>query len=323
MKNLKKINVVLMLLLSSMLTNVKSQNVVDFDALLLQPDTFWNGSDLTGGFTDGGAYFVNDYDTSYGGYWNGGFAYSNRVDTVTAGYTNMYSVMAGVAQSGSNFAIANPNYNTTYMKLMSPANIEGMYITNSTYAYISMRDGDAYAKKFGGTSGDDTDWFKLTMKGYLNGNFTDSVEFYLADYRFTDNSQDYIVKDWTWVDMMAMGEVDSVVFSLSSSDVGQYGMNTPAFFCLDHIQYIPTGINQQENETAWQVYPNPAIDKIYVEANSKISKLELLSMDGKILLMEEPNVTKTDVNIDAFPKGIYFLSIFTENGTVNEKIIKE
>lgn len=324
METLKKIKVVLMVLLSSMLlTNVKSQNVVDFDTLFLEPDTFWNGSDLSGGFSDGGVYFVNYYDTSYGGYWSGGFAYSNMVDTVTAGYTNMYSVMAGEAQSDSNFAIANPNYNTAYMKLASPANIDGMYVTNSTYAYISMRDGDSFAKKFGGDSGDDPDWFKLTMKGYLNGSFTDSVEFYLADYRFTDNSQDYIVKDWTWVDMTPMGNVDSVVFTLSSSDVGQYGMNTPAYFCLDHIQYTTTGINQQNNEMSLQVYPNPATDKIFVEAASKITKLELRAIDGKMLMTKTPNTMKTIVNINNLPNGIYFLSLSSERGVVNKKIIKE
>ncbi len=323
METLKKIKVVLMVMLSSMLLiNVKSQNVVDFDALPLQPDTFWNGSDLTGGFSDGGVYFVNYYDTSYGGYWSSGFAYSNRGDTVTAGYTNMYSVMAGVAQSGSNFAIAQP-FNTTYLMPLSIAAFDGMYVTNSTYAYISMRDGDMYAKKFGGTSGNDPDWFKLTIKGYLSGNFTDSVEFYLADYRFTDNSQDYIVKDWTWVDMTAMGNVDSVAFSLSSSDVGSYGMNTPAYFCLDHIQYTTTGINEQNHETDLKVYPNPATDKIFVEAGSKISRLELLSIDGKMVMIEEPNAMKTEVNIANLPKGIYFLSLLSEKGVVNTKIIKE
>ena len=96
--------------------------------------------------------------------------------------------------------------------------VTGMHITNTTYAANSMRDGDAFSKQFGGASGNDQDWFLLTIKGYTAGNeTTDSVNFYLADYRFADNSQDYIIKDWQWVDLTSLGNVDSLSFSLNSS----------------------------------------------------------------------------------------------------------
>jgi hypothetical protein len=37
---------------------------------------------------------------------------------------------------------------------MAGRQVEGLYITNGTYPYLSMRDGDGFAKKFGGASGD-------------------------------------------------------------------------------------------------------------------------------------------------------------------------
>ena len=61
--------------------------------------------------------------------------------------------------------------------------ITGVLVTNSTYAAISMRDGDQFAKKFGGESGDDPDFFRLVAHGYKDGSLTDSVEFFLADYQ--------------------------------------------------------------------------------------------------------------------------------------------
>ena len=65
---------------------------------------------------------------------------------------------------------------------------------------------------------------------------TDSVDFYLADYRFADNSEDYIVKDWTFVSLEALGDVDSLLFSLTSTDNdSMFGMNTPAYFCMDNF----------------------------------------------------------------------------------------
>jgi len=52
-----------------------------------------------------------------------------------------------------------------------------------------MKNGTAgFAKKFGGTSGNDQDWFKMTAIGYnAAGDSVKSVDFYLADYRFDDN----------------------------------------------------------------------------------------------------------------------------------------
>jgi hypothetical protein len=58
--------------------------IADFEDLVLEPDSFWNGDDSSGGFTSGSAYFENYYDTVYG-MW-GGFAYSNMTDTLAEGW---------------------------------------------------------------------------------------------------------------------------------------------------------------------------------------------------------------------------------------------
>ncbi|QZE15283.1 DUF4465 domain-containing protein [Halosquirtibacter laminarini] len=55
-------------------------------------------------------------------------------------------------------------------------------------------EGVDYAKKFGGTSGDDKDWLKLIVRGCDAANKeTGKTETYLADYRFDDNTKDYIL----------------------------------------------------------------------------------------------------------------------------------
>ena len=115
--------------------------------------------------------------------------------------------------------------------------VSAVRITNTNYAYYSMLNGDGFAKKFGGDSGDDEDWFLLTITGKdAGGNDTGTVEFYLADFRFVDNADDYIINDWTLVELSSLGEVKSLEFGLSSSDGGQgMGMNTPAYFAIDSV----------------------------------------------------------------------------------------
>ena len=98
-----------------------------------------------------------------------------------------------------------------------------------------MLDGDAFAKQFGGVTGDDPDYLLLTLTGLHADGSTDSTEFYLADFRFADNAQDYIVSQWTWADLSVLGPVVGLEFALSSTDSGQFGMNTPSYFAMDSL----------------------------------------------------------------------------------------
>jgi hypothetical protein len=207
-----------------------------FEDLPLAPQSFWNGSDGSGGFTSGSAHFNNNYNSTWGS-WDG-FSYSNITDTTTTGMAGQYNAITGTGQGGSaNYAIGYVGWAQPPVVTLSAASvIDGLYVTNNNYAYYSMLYGDAFAKKFGGPSGNDEDWFLLTITGKdAGGSITGTADFYLADYRFADNNRDYIVSTWGYVDLASLGIVKSMEFSLSSSDIGMWGMNTPAYFALDTV----------------------------------------------------------------------------------------
>lgn len=214
--------------------NPAAAAVVTFESVALDGSGYQNGSNSGDNFTISGTTFVNDYYAPYDS-WSG-FAFSNHTDTTTTGYLNQYSAISGSGADGSSqYAVG---YGPATITLPALTDFTGMgaFINNTTYAALSMRDGDGYAKKFGGASGDDPDFFLLTIKGYANGVPTaGSVEFYLADFRFTNNANDHIVTDWTEVDFSALGTVNELRFSLTSSDNGTFGMNTPSYFVLDNI----------------------------------------------------------------------------------------
>jgi hypothetical protein len=151
----------------------------------------------------------------------------------------------------------------TFMDNAEGTVIPGFYITNSAYAYTSMLNGDAYAKKFA-----QGDWFKLTITGLdADGKETGTKEFYLADLRDADSSKHFIVNDWRYVDLSGLGKVKSLKFMLDSSDTGSWGINTPGYFCLDDFGAngvetqpagnIPTGIS------GVAVYENAANTPVY------------------------------------------------------------
>lgn len=218
---------------------VTSAAISTFDDLTLAPNSYWNGSanPAAGGFRSGGAAFINSYDTTYGSWEN--FSYSNVNNVTTPGYTNQYAAITGSGVGGlGNYGVFFVPYTPgPSIVFDAPSLVQSMQVTNTTYAALLMQSGDDYTKKFGGTSGDEADWFKLTITG--TGGTGAAVEFYLADYRFSDNSQDYILKEWANVDLTALGEVTALTFTLSSSDVGEFGMNTPAYFAMDNLAFVP------------------------------------------------------------------------------------
>ncbi len=215
---------------------LEAQTVADFEDLVLQEQSYWNGADGAGGFQSGGAWFKNNYDTQYGS-WDG-FAYSNIADTSASGWTAQFNAIAGSGQGGSDYyAIGYVGWaEPPTIILDEPATISGLYVTNNNYAYYSMLYGDMFAKKFGGAGGNDADWFLLTITGKdATGAVTGTKPFYLADYTFSDGSMDYIVNDWQFVNLASLGQVKTLEFTLSSSDTGSWGMNTPAYFAIDTI----------------------------------------------------------------------------------------
>jgi len=231
----------LMIVLS--IAGVSVGGVVTFEDLPLAAESYWNGSDESGGFSSAGAHFNNNYNTTFFS-WDG-FAYSNITDTVTDGMPGQYNAIVGSGEGGS------ANYAVGYVGWAGPPTVtfdsirivDYLYVTNNNYCYYSMLNGDAYAKKFGGETGDDEDWFLLTITGKDTGGIeTGTVDFYLADYRFADNAADYIVNTWQQVDLTPLGMVKNLEFTLNSSDVGGFGMNTPAYFAIDTVVPEPTTI---------------------------------------------------------------------------------
>jgi hypothetical protein len=321
-------NYYLILVLCSALFSAKAQQVTSFDDVELEPGSFYNGSDGAGGFTSGGFWFPNDYNTDWGS-WSG-FSVSNTKDTITAGYENQYSAITGGGSSTSE------NYAVVYwpgelkMEFDSAVEITGFGVTNSTLAYLTMRDGDSngFSKKFGGTDETDPDYLKLLVWGTDSlGNTTDTVEFYLADYRYDNSEEDYLINSWEWVDLTSLGAVKKLHFGMESSDTGDYGINTPTYFCIDNFtagkltsSFDPVAVNKTE----LLVYPNPVKDEFFVEFPEKAKKISVADNSGRILYrqMISGQQKMKIYALKGLGSGVYFLKVETESGIITRKILK-
>jgi hypothetical protein len=300
-----------------------TQVVADFENFQLQRGEYINNASPADGFQSGSVYLPNDYNHDFG-VWSG-FSISADTNTTTPGFLNQYSSIAGEGALGTqNYAVGyifDPEFIYPVGKAAGKP-IIGLYVTNTTYAYLSMLDGDAFAKKFGGETGDDPDFFMLTIKKYSGGAISDdSINFYLADYRSPDPGKDYIISEWKYIDLSGLGEVDSLVLRLTSSDVGIFGMNTPAYVCFDHIitDDLLSAASPEKPDQGMTFSPNPASGSIdiYVPAEGRLS---IISLEGRTMWAADLPEGDHRIPLDGFASGLYLITL---NGHIEGKFTKE
>ena len=238
-------------------------------------------------FTSGDFEFATGCDSSYNSWWF--FGYANSSETGYESLADQWNNIVGGGYDGSkNYGVAYASswYGPCQVTLLTePTVVPGFYITNSSYAYTSMMDGDSYAKKF-----DLGDWFLLTITGYdAADKVTGTKEYYLADLR--DASKAYIINDWRYVDLSGLGKVAKIGFELSSSDTGADGMNTPAYFCFDDFGAEGEEVLPESNITT-------GIKDI---ANSKSSNSKWYDLQGR-------RVSESDIHNSELKKGMYIIN---------------
>jgi len=250
-----------------------------------------------------------------------GCTFSNITDSALTEFNKNKAAYPGIgAENSNNYGVI---HGTEYgadidlyigVRGRNPSLIYGFYITNAAITASSMIHGDSTAKKFGGPDGTDPDWLMLTVYKYYLGNLVDSTNIYLADFRSTDSTLDYILKDWKYVTLNpAPG--DSLSFRLSSSDVDSLGnMRTPPYFCIDNLYIHAVNATQNPDRILKDVtiYPNPTYGFINIKSNVVLNAT-LYTIDGKQILYKQ---RAKQIDISNEPAGVYILKVKDEEDNV-------
>ncbi len=202
-------------------------------------------------------------------YYNGGIAISNwNIMSNPSGksgdwwysYLNQCSVYNSASTDGSNENAGHDSsnnfgvmygysdaYNTSYMsnpefhfEAGEEVTIKRMYVCNSSYLYGVMKYGNQFGIYGSAVSLEQAKgYFKVLAYGFdASGQATNGgqpVEKYLADYRDGSSTSTSISTTWSAWDLSALGSVNKVKFNFVGSDSGAYGLNTPAYLCIDDI----------------------------------------------------------------------------------------
>ena len=161
------------------------------------------------------------WTTTYGGCMAGGGCVINEDGSVTADPAQPYLVSYWGSWS------EDPTNQVRFMdkdgnSAFTPV---GVYVCNHPWPYYGCVHGDGFGSAFA-----EGDYFELIAHGVdAEGNET-TTSINLVEFT---NGELHALNDWTFFDLSSLGEVESVYFTLNSTDSGAYGMNTAAYFCMD------------------------------------------------------------------------------------------
>ncbi|MBR3490850.1 MAG: DUF4465 domain-containing protein [Bacteroidales bacterium] len=296
----------------------RAQEPATFEDVPLGSGGIWQPPVGENEMPSGGWLFTNS--TQYG-YW-GGFTASNRTDLSQTGLDAQYTAATGCGYDGSTqYAVAYTMGVQTdvYATDGQLHTVTGCYVTNNLWTYQDILQGGYGEPPYGGSTGNDPDWFKVTATGKnASGQTVGTLDFYLADFRFANNEEDYVLNTWEWFDLSPLGDVATISFSLSSSRGSGYNMITPAYFCMDNFNGggtapdLPPYIVNPVSDVVFNEYPqtqqvnlngvatdpdDPDENITYsIVSNSNPSALNA-TMSGKILVMTRQNANQATADL--------------------------
>jgi len=108
-----------------------------------------------------------------------------------------------------------------------------------------------------------------------------------------------------------------ISISLSVNDNGNFSDTTTQTI----YSVICDGIKNNEIENI-QLFPNPAIDYIYIKFANKIITAEIFDLTGKVVLKEKLN-NEYVIDISLLEKGFYVVHLTSNNESTNLTLIKQ
>jgi pullulanase/glycogen debranching enzyme len=109
----------------------------------------------------------------------------------------------------------------------------------------------------------------------------------------------------------------AATFTLTPGEYRLYSdIELPAF------KDLATTVTEDFSVPSLQIYPNPVSGNLHIDASEQIQKLELYTVDGKLLYQSSPNTNRANIDFTHSDKGIFILRIFAVNQLFTKKIVK-
>ena len=148
--------------------------------------------------------------------------------------------------------------------------------------------------------------------------------FDLANVCFTNTSTNATSVLWNFGD----GTTDN---SNNNNPCNDYG--TPWYFDVTIYAYNDYGsdsktmtidlVGLQELSTSFDVFPNPMSDVLNINSEIRISSVEIVDMNGRVLISQNDLGRSNQVSVSDLSTGIYTMVIESNDGIMYHKLVKQ
>jgi hypothetical protein len=106
-----------------------------------------------------------------------------------------------------------------------------------------------------------------------------------------------------------------------------YANDLDTMYLKGYFSVIAGTNTTQLAENSFKFFPNPAVNKLFIESKIQITKVSIFDIMGKEILykkIEKPSeIIELNLNETAIQKGIYFIKMQSNEGEFTHKIIIE
>lgn len=91
---------------------------------------------------------------------------------------------------------------------------------------------------------------------------------------------------------------------------------------VSNVSECAVGINDVDNVTSFEVYPNPAHETVTVSTTMNAQKVEVLNYLGQVIYSHNVSGNTFTLNVANYADGVYFIRLTGDEGIATQKLIK-
>ncbi len=178
-----------------------------------------------------------------------------------------------------------------------------------------------------GTTYEISFWYKTEI--YISGTDTTSEKFEVKLGTAQDSSSMNLL---TFYQNTFLRQPNYVKFtttytptSTNNLVIGFHSFSNPTqdlIFLDDVFVGYPTGVSENKKDDPFTMYPNPASNKLSINCDNKNNKeIQILDCMGKVVFSISTKDTMTQIDLNGFASGMYFVKITLNNQYYTKKLI--
>ncbi|MBK6985478.1 MAG: T9SS type A sorting domain-containing protein [Bacteroidetes bacterium] len=267
------------------------------------------------------------------------------ISNQSLGYTNVGDSSLAIGQAGTNGVVSLGDGGVAILEFSSPI-LDGIGPDFAVFengfdnlflelAFVEVSSDGIHFFRFPAISNTDTtiqtDGFGLTDASKIHNLAGKYRAEYGTPFDLSDLTNDALLNKQTITHVKVIDVIGSIQNEYCSRDANNHKINDPwptgwgnGGFDLDAVGVIhqqAVGIDELELRNV-SIYPNPAMDVLYVNLPSINYSVEVINLMGEVVLKSENKFNTTSLELSNLKSGVYFLTIASEGQQKQMKFLK-